>query len=218
MKVKVRFFAAYREILGQRETEVELPKGARVSLLLANLIKEWPALSEVAAMSRFVVNQEFVSPDTLLEEGDEVAFIPPVAGGSRFEITEDEITADELVREVVQPKDGAVVVFVGVVRDNSHGHKVRYLKYEAYKEMAEKKLAEIGEEIRQRWGLDEMAIRHRVGSLQVGDTAVVIAVAAPHRKDAFVACEYAIDRLKQIVPIWKKEYFEDGEVWAGWQE
>ena len=218
MRVKVRFFAAYREILGQRETEVELPKGARISLLLANLIKDFPALSEVAAMSRFVVNQEFVSPDTVLEEGDEVAFIPPVAGGSRFGITENEITADDLIREVTQPKDGAVVAFVGVVRDNSHGRKVLYLEYEAYKEMAEKKLAEIGEEIRQRWGLDGVAIRHRVGRIDIGETAVVIAVAAPHRKDAFVACEYAIDRLKQIVPIWKKEFFEDGEVWAGWQE
>ena len=218
MKIRVRFFASYREIVGRREMETEVPQGARVSYVLADLIKDYPALSEVAAISRFVVNQEFASPDTMLKENDEVVFVPPVAGGSRFEITEDELAADELIKSVEQPTDGAVVTFVGIVRDNSHGRKVRFLEYEAYKEMAEKKLAEIGNEIRQRWGLEEIAIRHRVGRLNIGDAAVVIAVASPHRKDAFVACEYAIDRLKQIVPIWKKEYFEDGEVWVGWQE
>ena len=218
MKIRVRFFASYREIVGRREMETEVPQGARVSYVLADLIKDYPALSEVAAISRFVVNQEFASPDTMLKENDEVVFVPPVAGGSRFEITEDELAADELIKSVEQPTDGAVVTFVGIVRDNSHGRKVRFLEYEAYKEMAEKKLLEIGDEIRQRWGLEEIAIRHRVGRLNIGDAAVVIAVASPHRKDAFVACEYAIDRLKQIVPIWKKEYFEDGEVWVGWQE
>ncbi len=218
VKIRVRFFASYREIVGRREMETEVPQGARVSYVLADLIKDYPALSEVAAISRFVVNQEFASPDTMLKENDEVVFVPPVAGGSRFEITEDELAADELIKSVEQPTDGAVVTFVGIVRDNSHGRKVRFLEYEAYKEMAEKKLLEIGDEIRQRWGLEEIAIRHRVGRLNIGDAAVVIAVASPHRKDAFVACEYAIDRLKQIVPIWKKEYFEDGEVWVGWQE
>lgn len=218
MKVKVKFFAAFREITGRKETVVEIPSDTTVAELLALLVEENPELARVASASRFVVDQEFVDGSASLKEGSEVVFVPPVAGGERFEITEDVLTADDLIAEVTDDSAGAVVTFVGVVRGNSKGKKVLYLEYEAYKEMAEKKLAEIGDEIRERWGLSNIAIRHRVGHLEVGEVAVVIAVASPHRKEGFEACHYAIERLKQVVPIWKKEVWEDGETWVGWQE
>ncbi|MBI2865517.1 MAG: molybdenum cofactor biosynthesis protein MoaE [Chloroflexi bacterium] len=132
-----------------------------------------------------------------------------------FEITDKPIAAADLEDLVITNADGAVVTFAGVVRGHSKGKKVLYLEYEAYKEMAEKKMAEIGEEIKARWPIDRIAIRHRVGYLEIGETAVAIAVSAPHRQEAFEACQYAIDRLKRFVPVWKKEVWEDGEVWVG---
>ena len=218
MKVNVKFFAAFREKTGKKEAVIEVPDGTTVAELLAALVRDNPQISDVANASRFAVDQEFVDGNTSLQEGNEVVFIPPVAGGQRFEITEDVLTTDDLISEVTDDTAGAVVTFVGVVRGNSKGKRVLYLEYEAYKEMAEKKLAEIGDEIREKWGLHKIAIRHRVGHLEVGEIAVVIALASPHRKEGFEACQYAIDRLKQIVPIWKKEVWEDGETWVGWQE
>ncbi|MBI2954812.1 MAG: molybdopterin converting factor subunit 1 [Chloroflexi bacterium] len=218
MKVKVKFFAAFREITKQKDATIEVPNGTTVGGLLDLLVDEHPRLAGVSKTSRFVVDQEFVDADTVLGEGSEVVFVPPVAGGQRFEITEDVVTVEDLISEVTDDTAGAVVTFIGVVRGNSQGKRVLYLEYEAYKEMAEKKLAEIGEEIREKWGLGRIAVRHRVGHLDVGETAVVVAIASPHRKEGFEACQYAIDRLKQVVPIWKKEVWEDGEVWVGWQE
>jgi molybdopterin synthase catalytic subunit len=218
MKVKVRFFASYREIMGKKELDVLVPVGTTVGNLLDLLVEENPRLAGVSRASRFVVDQEFVDVDAPLCEGNEVVFVPPVAGGARFEITDEVLTVEDLVREVRVDSAGAVVTFVGVVRDNFKGKRVRYLEYEAYKEMAEKKLAEIGAEVQAKWGLDQIAVRHRVGRLEVGEIAVVIAIASPHRQEGFEACQYTIDRLKQIVPIWKKEVWEDGEIWVGLQE
>lgn len=218
MMVKIKFFAAFREILGQKEAAFEVPAGTTVAELLAILVKNNARLAEIAEASRFVVNQEFVEGSTTLSEGCEVVFVPPVAGGERFEITEEALNADDLIAEVTDRSAGAVVTFVGVVRGHSKGKPVLYLEYEAYKEMAEKKLAQIGHEVRERWDISDIAIRHRIGHLEVGEIAVVIAVASPHRREGFEACQYAINRLKQIVPIWKKEVWEDGETWVGWQE
>lgn len=131
-----------------------------------------------------------------------------------FKITEEPITPDALYKEVVQPVDGAVVTFCGVVRNHSGTKRTDYLIYEAYREMAEAKMAEIGEEVRRRWGTSDIAILHRVGRLGIGEISVLIAVASSHRAEAFTACHYAIDRLKEEVPIWKKEVGEDGEVWV----
>jgi molybdopterin synthase catalytic subunit len=131
-----------------------------------------------------------------------------------YRITEDPIRADALFDRVRSDADGAVVTFAGVVRNQSLGRRTEYLVYEAYPAMAEKKLREIGAEIRARWGLDRVAILHRVGRLEIGETSVLIAVASPHRKEAFEACHYAIDRLKETVPIWKKEVWTDGETWV----
>lgn len=132
-----------------------------------------------------------------------------------FEVTEEPLSVDSLVREVLTEGDGAVVTFVGTVRDNSHGRKVLALEYEAYGEMAEAEMERIGLEMIARWNLHGIAMRHRVGKLEIGETSVIIAVSAPHRQEAFAACSEALDMLKATVPVWKKEYFEDGEVWVG---
>jgi molybdopterin synthase catalytic subunit len=130
-----------------------------------------------------------------------------------FEITEADLALEPLVHHVRKDSNGAVVTFLGVVRDFSRGRKVLYLEYEAYKEMAIRKMRQIADEVREKWTIDDIAILHRVGHLEVGERSVAIAVAAPHRKAAFEACEYAIGRLKEIVPIWKKEVWEGGEAW-----
>ncbi len=144
------------------------------------------------------------------------SFIPPIGGRQgMYQITEGELSVEDVAAKVRHSSCGAITIFVGTVRDVSKGRKVLYLEYEAYKEMAEKKLAEIGEEIRSRWGLDRVAISHRVGRLDLGEASVVIAVASPHRAEAFEACRLAIEALKKTVPIWKKEVWEDGEVWVG---
>ena len=131
-----------------------------------------------------------------------------------FKITRDPLAAESIIAEVNKGSNGGICAFVGTVRDNAGGKEVLHLEYDAYPEMAEKKLAEIAAEIKDRWGLDDVSIVHRIGKMEVGEAAVVIAVGAPHRKEAFEACQYAIDRIKEFVPIWKKEYFADGEVWV----
>lgn len=132
-----------------------------------------------------------------------------------IEITREPILPEVVINRVRRDVHGAVVAFVGTVRDNSEGKKVLFLEYEAYKEMAEKKLHAIADEVREKWQLEDVAISHRVGRVEVGEIITVIAVAAPHRKEAFEACQYIIDRLKAVVPLWKKEVREDGEVWVG---
>ena len=131
-----------------------------------------------------------------------------------YEIVQDIIEPRKLAQAIATVSDGAVVTFAGIVRGNNRGKKVIFLEYEAYPEMAVKMMKRIGEEIRANWGLSAVAMQHRVGRLNVGETSVAIAVAAPHRDDAFAACQYAINRLKRVVPIWKKEIFEDGEIWV----
>lgn len=215
MKVRVRFFAGYRETTGQREMDVELPADTSAGELLERLVGQYPALGQIARVSRCVVNQEYVAATTALHEGDEVVFIPPVSGGDVFEVTEASISAEPLIAEATDETVGAVVTFVGVARRFSRGKRVSYLEYEAYKEMAERKLAEIGAALRRKWPVERVAIRHRVGRLEIGETAIVIAVGAPHRGEAFEACRYAIDQIKKTVPVWKKEVWEDGEVWVG---
>lgn len=131
-----------------------------------------------------------------------------------FEVVHDILDVKTLARQVARQSDGAIVAFSGIVRGTNQGKKVLFLEYEAYPEMAVKMMERIGDEIRATWGLQSVRIQHRVGRLNVGETSVVIVVSSPHRDDAFAACQYAIDRLKRIVPIWKKEVFEDGEVWV----
>jgi molybdopterin synthase catalytic subunit len=134
-----------------------------------------------------------------------------------FEITRDPLSIEEIVNKVKADSSGAIVSFIGTVRNESMGKKVLYLEYDAYESMAVKKLREIGEEIKQKWNIDKIAIKHRIGRMDIGEISVVIAISAPHRKDALEASRYTIDRIKEIVPIWKKEAWEDGETWIGKQ-
>jgi molybdopterin synthase catalytic subunit len=217
MRVTVKLFARLREIAGAGRLERELADGATVGDLLAALRAEFPRLADVTARTITSVNQEFATPDRPLRDGDEVAIFPPVSGGADvLRVTFDRVTLDEVVRAVVQPRTGAVATFAGVVRAVSGGKQVAYLEYEAYQEMAVAKIREIADEARARWpDIVDIAIVQRIGRLEVGDVAVAIAVSSGHRdQGCFEACRYAIDRLKQIVPIWKKEVGPTGEEWV----
>jgi len=171
-------------------------------------------------------NEEYVDKRTAIQEGDELAIFPPVSGGevdaeiltiSRpgelYHITREVIDAQKVSRQLLRGENGAICIFEGVVRNNSKGKTTRYLVYEAYETMALKKLEEIGIFVRQAWDVDSIAMIHRLGHLDIGETSVAVIVTSAHRRAAFDACHYAIDKLKKVVPIWKKEYFEDGEVW-----
>lgn len=217
MRVTVRFFAAARERAGRASLDLELREGATVRELLAALVAQLPALEALLPRVRVAVAEEFAAPDDVVPAGAEVALIPPVAGGSGglFRVQDAPLSLDEVVRAVAAESQGGLVTFTGAVRDHSHGKTVTKLEYEAYVPMAEKKLAEIGAEAAGKWPGTRVAVVHRVGTLLPGELAVVIAVSAPHRKEAFRACEYVIDRLKEDVPIWKKEFAADGEVWVG---
>jgi molybdopterin synthase catalytic subunit len=199
------------------EEQLEVPAGTSVAALLALLVARHAGLGPLVPHLRVAVNQEFAAPGDLVPDGAEVALIPPVAGGSEllFAIFDTPLVLQRAIDAVSGAGQGGLVTFSGAVRDNTKGRKVLRLEYEAYPPMALKKMEEIAGEAGVRWPGAKVAIHHRVGVLLPGELAVVIAASAPHRKEAFRACEHAIDRLKQDVPIWKREVFEDGEVWVG---
>lgn len=214
--VTVRYFAAAREKAAKTTERVTLPDGATVDALLAHLLEKTPALQSLSRHLRVAVDQEFAPGDTLLTDGVEVALIPPVAGGGGvFRVVDRPLTLQEVVDAVSGPGQGGVVTFSGAIRAVSKGKQVSHLEYEAFPPMAEKQMARIADEAATKWPGVQVAIVHRVGRLAPGELAVVIAASAPHRKEAFLACEHAIDRLKQDVPIWKKETTSDGAVWVG---
>ncbi len=218
--VDFRYFAIMREMLGRAEERRELRPGTTAGEAFALVAEEQPRLAGMRRSVMLMVNQEYVRPDRALEDGDEVAFIPPVSGGDLgladlFRITDEEIDPREVERMVAGPDVGAVVTFTGTVRDNARGQDVVALDYEAYPPAAEKMLARIGAEIADRWPSARVSITHRTGRLEPSEVSVVIAVASPHRDAAFAAAAYAIERIKEIVPIWKKEFYRDGAVWVG---
>ncbi|MFZ5817096.1 MAG: molybdenum cofactor biosynthesis protein [Bacillota bacterium] len=221
--VTVKLFAAAADAAGRRLLEGDWA-GLTPPQLVEALQQEYPGLARLAPVLAIAVNREYATPDHVLQDGDEVALIPPVSGGApdeqerpRFEITEEPLSADEVASRVTNPYSGATLVFVGTVREWTKGRRTTYLHYEAYPEMAVEQMKVIDREISQRWPGAQVAIVHRVGKLEVTEPSVIIAVATPHRADAFEACRHAIERLKQIVPIWKKEIWEDGEEWVGSQ-
>jgi molybdopterin converting factor subunit 1 len=221
MRVRVLFFGLLKEIVGLSQEDAELSEGARVEDLFERYGRRFPRLAEFRPSVAASLNQEYAEWRAPLAAGDEVAFLPPVSGGQQTTVAEDvfllvrePIRARELVESLKAPEDGAVVVFDGFVRNNFKGRQTSYLEYEAYEPMAYQKMRAIGAEIRTKYSIRRIAIVHRLGRLEIGETSVLIAISSAHRAAAFDACRYAIDTLKRTVPIWKKEFFAGGAVWA----
>jgi MoaE-MoaD fusion protein len=207
MRIQVRLFAGLREAAGWAERELEG---------VERVADVWPALglgNEPEGLL-YAVNREYAERGRELEDGDEVALIPPVSGGA-FRVTDEPLLLEAVAAEVADERAGAVATFTGTVRRQSRGREVTRLEYEAYAEMAEDVMAGIARDLEERYDLCSVAIHHRVGRLEVGEASVVVAVSAPHRQDALAACKDAIDRLKETVPLWKKEVYEGGEEWVG---
>lgn len=217
MRIKVLFFGFTHDVTGLREEHVEVGEGENLHGLRQIYESRFPRLGELAGSLLFAVNQQIAEPLAVLHDGDEVAFMPPVSGGmddSCYRITGDEISTSDFAKSLQTQEDGATVTFEGIVRNHSNGKKTLYLEYEAYQTMAIRKMEEIGAEAKTKFEINSVGIIHRVGRLEIGEVSVAIVVTAAHRSPAFEACQYLIDRLKQVVPIWKKEYFEDGAIWV----
>src|SRR5260370_10453433 len=224
MRVRVLFFGQLKEIVGRGEDYAELMDGARLEDLFASYGKRYPKLAVFRHSLVASVNQSLVDWASPLAVGDEVAFLPPVSGGTGtpavarseaiIELVRERIQTEEIAGRLKAPQDGAIVVFEGIVRNESGGRRTLYLEYEAYQAMALRQMGLIASEMRSQLGADSVALVHRLGRLEIGETSVLIAVTSAHRLAAFEACRYGIDTLKRTVPLWKKEYFEDGAVWA----
>ncbi len=218
--VHVRYFARLREQAGTEAETVEL-KGSKATVADAYdaLRKLHPSLEQNRDAVRPAVNQEFAPWDTVVGNGDEVAFIPPVSGGTTnavgvmFEVTTEPLDARRLEAAVAHSRAGAICTFSGIVRDSSRGRSVTHLEYEAFAEMATSQMRKIADEIGQRWPEARVAMIHRTGRLEIGEPSVVVSTSAPHRAEAIAACKWGIDRLKESVPIWKKEFAADGTYW-----
>jgi molybdopterin synthase catalytic subunit len=225
--VNLLFFASLVDIVGSRRMGLDVAAGATIDDVLAHLEALHPDLARYRPILLTAVNEEYVDRSHAVAEGDEVALFPPVSGGETsaealtrtapdrfYQITHDPIDSGAIARRLLRDADGAIAVFDGVVRNNSAGRETRHLVYEAYETMALAKLEEIGNLIADVWEVGGVGIVHRLGRLEIGESSVAVVVTSPHRRAAFDACHYAIDRLKKTVPIWKKEYFADGEVWV----
>jgi molybdopterin synthase catalytic subunit len=228
IRVRVLFFGAARDAVGHEQAEVELAAPVDADAARAELLARYPALQRFGNSLLLAVNQEYAERTRELADGDELALFPPVSGGSGyarvpppssdahdfFELTTDPIDVGTVARRVVLPECGATVTLDGYAREWTKGRRTLYLVYEAYEAMALSELKRLGAEAHAKFDIAHVGIVHRIGRLEIGETSVVIAVSAPHRRAAFEACEWAIKELKRTVPIWKKEVFEDGEVWV----
>jgi MoaE-MoaD fusion protein len=242
MRVRVLLFGQLKDILGRREDSLELEPGSTLSAVSAHYAKQFPQFETMAGFIACSVNQEYADPSAVLSEGDEVGLLPPVSGGktgtggragsekpirggaAETETNDLKSKCCTLVRTpiVVAPvaesikagEDGAVVVFEGIVRNHSRGRRTLYLEYEAYESMAINEMQRLSHRALERFNIRDVRLVHRLGRLEIGETSVLIVVASAHRPAAFEACRWLIDTLKKTVPIWKKEYFEDGVVWA----
>jgi len=231
MQVRVLFFGMLKDAAGKSSDVLELPDGASVQDLLAHYEAHIVLLKTALPSLAIAVNQQYAGPQTRLNQGDEIALLPPVSGGApdgadetparqpegrrRYcSIVRDSIDTRGIVAKLKRGEDGAVVVFEGIVRNQTRGRKTLYLNYEAYEEMALRQMESLGEQAVQQFQIRDLAIVHRLGRLEIGETSVLIGVVSAHRAAAFDACRWLIDTLKRTVPIWKKEHFEDGAVWA----
>jgi MoaE-MoaD fusion protein len=221
-----------KDLAGLPSESLTLASRATLRDVLAHYEERIPSLVALKASIAVSVNREYANLDTPLNDGDEVALLPPVSGGCeekgsaqtvsvmhpRAVITREKIDTEQVLDQIKHPEDGAAVVFEGVVRNNTRGRRTMYLDYEAYEEMALKQLENLAKQVIPEFKVRDVAIVHRLGRIEIGETSVLIVVASAHRGAAFDACRWLIDTLKKTVPIWKKEYFEDGAVWADGEE
>ena len=231
MRVKVLFFGMLKDIVGFGEEHLNVSEGTQLEKILAHYAGRFPRLREMEASIVLARNHEFSKASEFVTDGDEVAFLPPVSGGSVaaacpythemqdvaghfFALTRQPIDTRAIIQRLIAGEDGAVITFEGTVRNNTKGRRTLYLDYECYEAMAIKTLAEIGRQIAASHAVGRMAMVHRLGRMEIGETSVAVVVTAPHRQAAFDAAHEGIDRLKRLVPIWKKEYFVDGAVWV----
>ena len=219
MQIRVLFFGMLKDLVGRDAESLSLPNGATVRDLLAHYESAIPKVRPYVASLAISVNQEFAPSSSSLRDNDEVGLLPPVSGGTDspepfIRIVHERIVPHDIVPALEKPEDGAIVIFDGIVRNHSRNRRTLYLVYEAYDEMALKQLRSLADQARSRFAVRNVAIVHRVGRIEIGESSVLIAVYSAHRAAAFDACRYLIDTLKKTVPIWKKEYFEDGAIWA----
>lgn len=218
MRITVLYFAVLKERLGRSEEQMTVPDGNRVKDAIDLLTAKYWDVAQLRGKFRIALNEEFIDDESLfLRDGDTMALVPPVAGGSdrHVRLLDEPLSLDRVVRAVTGPGMGGIVTFTGVVRRHSRGTTVEKLEYSAYDSMAVREMTKLCDELEAEIAGCKLAVEHRVGHLEVGDVAVVIAAAAPHRAEAFAACRAMIDRLKDRVPIWKKEFGEDGAEWIG---
>jgi molybdopterin synthase catalytic subunit len=217
MQISIRAFASYREAIGSPTITLTIPDGASPGQVWKTLLSSYPRLRALPQPFAFAVNDEYVASEVPLRPHDELVLVPPVSGGceQHVELVETPIDINAVLKQVNHAQAGAIVLFLGTVRDNNRGRHVKFLEYEAFPTMAHKEMRKVAEEAQKRWPLLAIAIVHRLGHLEIGEISVAIAVAAGHRREAFAAGQFAIDTLKQTVPIWKKEVWEGGEAWVG---
>ncbi len=216
MRVKVLFFGVLRDLTGRSSELLELPEGAAVRDLLSHYFSDVTPMRDLLASIAVAVNQEYAGPLVVLKSDDEVGLLPPVSGGfgKAASIVRDKIDTREVLARIKRGEDGAAVVFEGVVRNQTRGRRTLYLDYEAYEGMALTQMESLAEQALKQFQVREVGLVHRLGRLEIGETSVLVVVASAHRAAAFDACRWLIDTLKRTVPIWKKEHFEDGAVWA----
>jgi molybdopterin synthase catalytic subunit len=215
MRIRVIYFGMLKDAVGRQLEDVELPADASLADLIADRIAHTPVIDNFRTVLAFAINQEYAQLKDRLRDGDEVAMLPPVSGGApRCALVHEKIEVQKVVDALKSGEDGAVSIFDGIVRNNTRTRKTQYLVYEAYEEMALKQMEDLAAEARKKFEVREVAIVHRLGRLEIGETSVLIAVASAHRTAAMDACRWLIDTLKKTVPVWKKEYFVDGALWA----
>jgi molybdopterin synthase catalytic subunit len=223
MKVKVLLFGQLKDIVGHQEDLLELEPDAKLSVVMAHYAERYPGIQGLSKSIACSINQEYAQGTDALKEGDEIGLLPPVSGGKtqagelrtqHCAIVREPINVSKMKKNMAHPEDGAALFFDGVVRNNTRGRRTLYLDYEAYDVMALNEMEKLAQVSLEKFKVRDVSLVHRLGRLEIGETSVLIGVASAHRVAAFEACRWLIDTLKKTVPIWKKEYFEDGAVWA----